>query len=64
MTRYCASCDQNFEFNNGSNEKITKACKECGYGDCTENMLVNSSRAVPSVTPKDKPDQKDEKKEK
>lgn len=60
MTRYCSSCDQTFDLNNGSDEKINKTCAECGYGECTENMFVNSSNA--SATPKD--EKKDEKKEK
>lgn len=60
MRRYCSSCDQKFEINDGSNEEISKTCADCGYGDCTENMWVNSSSA--SATPKD--EKKDEKKEK
>lgn len=66
--RYCHACDQTFGtkeksfFNTkqSATETINKTCEECGFGDCTKNMWVNSSSA--SATPKD--EKKEEKKEK
>lgn len=51
--RYCPACDQTFGtkeksfFNTkqSTTETINKTCEECGFGDCTENMWVNSRNA-------------------
>lgn len=69
MKRYCPSCMKSFSTGDHkwtllAEEKIEKTCAECGFGDCVESVPVNSSSVVPIVTPKDKPDQKDEKKDK